>query len=103
MEKVIKKIAKVKKILVYITCVTLFLASLWVLFEKHVEEQTGISVELTPEDNLNMPSLTFCSEEPFNSRGLYYLEDDFMQNSFTMSEIFGPNFINSTNVSSVTC
>ena len=102
MEKIIRNTAKVKKVLVYIICVTLFLASLWVLFEKHVEEQTGISVELTPEDNLTMPSLTICSEERFRSRGLYYLEDDFVQNSFTMSEIFGPDFVNSTNVSNVT-
>ena len=99
MEKVITKIAKVKKILVYITCVILFLVSLWVLFQKHVEEQTGISVELTPEDNLIMPSLTVCSEEAYRSSGYHYLEEDFVQNTFTMSEIFGPDFKNYTNVS----
>ena len=60
--------------------------------KKHVEELTGISVELTPEENLTMPSLTVCSEEPFRSNGDYYLEQDFVQNSFTMSEIFGPAF-----------
>ena len=102
MEKGIKNIAKVKKILVYIICMTLFLASLCALIQKHVEEQTGISVELTPEDNLTMPSLTFCSEEPFRSRGFYYLEDDFVQNSLKISEIFGPDFINSTNVNNAT-
>ena len=102
MKEIIMNLSRVMKILVYTICVALFLASLWVLFEKHVEEQTGISVELTPEDNLTMPSLTFCSEEPFRSKGFYYLEDDFVQNSLTMSEIFGPDFINSTNVSKAT-
>ena len=92
MENVIKNIAKANKILAYILCVTLFLASLWVLFEKHVEELTGISVELTPVKTLTMPSLTVCSEEPFRSNGDFSLEEDFVQNSFTISEIFGPNF-----------
>ena len=99
MEKVIKNIAKVKKILVYIICMTLFFASLWALIQKHVEEQTGISVELIPEDNLTMPSLTVCSEEAYRSSGYHYLEEDFVQNTFTMSEIFGPHFKNHTNVS----
>ena len=62
------------------------------LFNQHVEELTGISVELTPVNNLSMPSLTFCSEEPFRSNGDYHLEDDFVQNTFRMSEIFGPKF-----------
>ena len=92
MESVIKNIAKANKILAYILCVTLFLASLWVLFEKHVEELTGISVELIPVKTLTMPSLTVCSEEPFKSNGDYSLEEDFVQNSFTMSDIFGPDF-----------
>ena len=52
MEKVIKNVAKINKILAYILCATLFLASLWVLFEKHVEELTGISNELTPMKTL---------------------------------------------------
>ena len=92
MEKVIKNIAKINKILAYILCATLFLASLWVLFEKHVEELTGISNELTPMKNLTMPSLTVCSKEPFRSNGDYYLEEDFMQKSFTILEIFGLDF-----------
>ena len=99
MEKIIKNISRIIKILVYIICVTLFLFSLWVLFEKHVDELTGFSVELSPEDNLTMPSLTICSEEAYRSSGYHYLEEDFVQNTFTMSEIFGPDFKNHTNVS----
>ena len=102
MEKIIKNFSKVIKIFVYIICVALFLFSLWVLFEKHADELTGFSVELSPEDNLTMPSLTICSEEPFRSSGSFYLEEDFVQNTYTMSEIFGPDFMNHTNVSSFT-
>ena len=99
MAGMIQMIAKVKRVLAYVICLTLFLASLWVLFEKHVEELTGISVELHPEKYLNLPSLTVCSEQPFRSSGYYYLEEDFVKNSFTMAEIFGPDFENNTNVS----
>ena len=98
MEKIIKNISKVIKILVYIICVTLFIFSLWVLYEKYVNELTGFSVELSPKETLTMPSLTICSEEPFRSSSSFYLEEDFVQNTFTMSEIFGPYFKNYTNV-----
>ena len=102
MKEIIMNLSRVMKILVYTICVALFLASLWVLFEKHVEEQTGISVELTPQDSLTMPSVTVCSEKPFRSSGYHYLEEDFVKNSFTMSEIFGPYFKNHTNVNCFT-
>ena len=92
MKEIIMNLSKLVKILVYLLCFTMFFASLWTLFKKHVEELTGISVEMIPEDRLTPPSLTVCSEEPFKSNGDFYLEEDFVQNTFTTSEIFGPDF-----------
>ena len=60
------------------------------LFQKHVDQLTGISVELIPEKSLLLPSLTFCFEEPFKSRGYHYKEEDFVKNTFQLSDIFGP-------------
>ena len=77
----------------YISCLTLFFISLWILIQKHIEEYTSISVELVREKAIQLPTLTFCSEEPFKVNGYHYLEKDFLKNSFGLSDIFGPQSI----------
>ena len=90
MEEIIKNVGKAFKVFAYIICLTLFMISLWILFQKHVDQLTGISVELIQEKLLLLPTLTFCFEEPFKSRGYHYNEEDFVQNTFQLSEMFGP-------------
>ena len=90
MEEVIKNVGKAFKVFAYTLCLTLFMISLWILFQKHVDQLTGISVELIPEKSLLLPTLTFCFEEPFKSRGYHYKEEDFVQNTYQLSDIFGP-------------
>ena len=90
MEEVIKNVGKAFKVFAYTLCLTLFMISLWILFRKHVDQLTGISLELIQENSLLLPTLTFCFEEPFKSRGYHYKEEDFVQNTFKLSDIFGP-------------
>ena len=85
MEEVIKNVGKAFKVFAYTLCLTLFMISLWILFQKHVDQLTGISVELIQEKSLLLPTLTFCFEEPFKSRGYHYKEEDFVQNTFQFS------------------
>ena len=93
MEDIIRKIVRFFKGLSYTSCLTLFLTSLWILVQKNIDQCTGISVEFVREKEIQLPALTFCSEEPFKSNGYHHKEKEFLENTFEVSDIFGPKSI----------
>ena len=55
----------VLKALVYIACTSLFLISLVDLWGKYQKNITNTHVEYIEDQNLTLPALTICPEEPF--------------------------------------
>lgn len=77
-------VIKVTKVLCYFFCIVMFLVLMGDVWDKFNDGITTIGLV---EKNLNgnnqsLPCLTFCPEQGFKQRGLYFQEDQYMKQTF---------------------
>ena len=93
------------KIFSYIICFSIFIGSFATVLDEYLQVNmklflwkinvsrflqgvTRTSINMIPYKSLLLPTLTFCSEEPFKTGEYPYLEQDFVANTYKVDDIF---------------
>jgi hypothetical protein len=89
-KKKIKKYVFIAKIVSSLVCVALFLYLMIGVAEKFNKKMTTTGIRIKKEEltDKHLPCITFCPAKAFRTRGLFFTENLFLENTFNLTDIF---------------
>ena len=72
--------------LAHISCLTLFIIYAVSIFKMYLEEYTATLVDIIHDDEIEVPIITICAEQPLKKKILPLSDQDFMKMTYELED-----------------
>ena len=73
--------------LAHILCLTLFIIYTVSIFKMYLEEYTATLVDIMHDDEIEVPIITICAEQPLKKKILPLSDQDFMKMTYDLEDL----------------
>ena len=73
--------------LAHILCIILFISYVVSIFKMYLEEYTATLVDIIHDDEIEVPIITICAEQPLKKKILPLSDQDFMKMTYDLEDL----------------